>query len=139
LKQTPFSIRIQLMKNRYILFATLVLVSFALSPTAKAVIPPPDGGYPNQNTAEGEDALFSLTTGEANTAVGHQALYDNTTGDFNTATGNGALSANTTGSFNTATGIGALLSNTTGERNTATGDNALSHEPEDQHDQKEEP
>ena len=32
--------------------------------TARAVVPPPDGGYPNGNTAEGEDALFSLTTGD---------------------------------------------------------------------------
>jgi hypothetical protein len=41
----------------------LALTSFALSPWARAVDPAPDGGYPNGNTAEGEDALFSLTTG----------------------------------------------------------------------------
>jgi hypothetical protein len=34
---------------------------FALIPAAMAVDPPPDGGYPNNNTAEGEDALFNLT------------------------------------------------------------------------------
>ena len=28
---------------------------------AQAVSPPPDGGYPGQNTAEGEKALFSLS------------------------------------------------------------------------------
>src|SRR5437773_41893 len=42
----------------------------ALSPTALAVTPAPDGGYPNQNTAEGDDALFSLTSGVNNTAIG---------------------------------------------------------------------
>ena len=69
--------------------AILVAVAcFGLSPMAQALLPPPppDGGYPNQNTAEGEDALFSLTTGGFNTAIGSQALYNNTTGNFNTAT-----------------------------------------------------
>ena len=33
-----------------------------LSPPARAVIPAPDGGYPNQNTAEGEDAVLSRNT-----------------------------------------------------------------------------
>ena len=37
------------------------------------------------NTAEGTDALFSLTTGSDNTANGFQALYSNTTGNSNTA------------------------------------------------------
>ena len=30
---------------------------------ARAVTPEPDGGYPGFNTAEGDNALFSLTTG----------------------------------------------------------------------------
>ncbi len=34
----------------------------ALAPIAFAVDPPPDGGYPNENTAEGENALFSFNT-----------------------------------------------------------------------------
>jgi hypothetical protein len=58
----------------------LTLGCFALSPQARAVDPPPDGDYPNQNTAEGEDALFSLTAGASNTAMGYHALHDNTTG-----------------------------------------------------------
>ncbi len=49
----------------------VALISFWLSPTAQAVDPPPDGGYPNFNTAEGEDALFRLTTGFSNTAIGY--------------------------------------------------------------------
>ena len=41
----------------------------------QAVSPAPDGGYPNGNTAEGLNALFSLTTGALNTALGGAALY----------------------------------------------------------------
>src|SRR5213076_79429 len=43
-----------------------VLACLALSPTVRAVDPAPDGGYPNDNTAEGDSALFSLTTGASN-------------------------------------------------------------------------
>ena len=104
----------------------LVLAAFALSPTAQAQLsPPPDGGYAGDNTAEGSDALFSLTTGTENTAIGFDALFSNTTGNSNTATGSIALSSNTTGVRNTANGFAALNSNTTGERNTATGRAAL--------------
>jgi trimeric autotransporter adhesin len=103
----------------------LVLVCFALSPTARAVTPAPDGGYPGANTAEGQDALFSLTTGSFNTATGFNALYLNTTGHDNTATGFQALFSNTTGGSNTANGLNALYSNTTGSQNTANGRSAL--------------
>src|SRR5712692_10559542 len=82
----------------------LMLVWFALSPTARAVTPAPDGGYPNANTAEGDFALDSLTTGCDNTAIGLAALAYNTTVLCNTATGFNALADNTTGSENTATG-----------------------------------
>jgi hypothetical protein len=104
---------------------TLALACFALSPTAQAVSPAPDGGYPNANTAEGEDALFSLTSGIQNTALGSRALYSDTTGDNNTAVGRDALLINTTGTYNTATGVAALASNTTGNSNTAIGLNAM--------------
>jgi len=112
---------------RYGLFLIpLVFAAFAFSPTAQAQLsPPPDGGYPNDTTAEGTDALFSLTTGTDNTAIGFDALYSNTTGDSNTATGSQALLSNTTGVRNTADGFAALQTNTTGERNTATGRAAL--------------
>jgi hypothetical protein len=103
----------------------LVLVCFALSPTARAVDPPPDGGYPNFNTAEGTDALLNLTTGFNNTAVGFDALFSNTSGDDNTAVGSQALDHNTTGFSNTAIGFLALNSNTTGILNTAVGLQAL--------------
>lgn len=89
------------------------------------------GGYAGGNTAEGQNALFSLTTGGYNTAVGFFSLGSNTVGRFNTAIGAGTLLANVgnpssiDGSENTATGAGALLSNTTGTENTATGAFAL--------------
>jgi|SRR5437867_7926168 len=89
------------------LLIALTLGCFAFSPTARAVTPAPDGGYTGFNTAEGEDALFSLTTGTSNTAVGYHALYHNTEGDFNIAIGGNALLENT-GSFNIAIGDGAL-------------------------------
>jgi hypothetical protein len=93
-------------------------------PEAKAVSPAPDGGYPGGNTAEGQNALFSLTTGTYNTAVGLFSLLSNVDGDFNTAIGAGTLLTNTANN-NTATGAGALLSNTNGTGNTANGAFAL--------------
>jgi len=68
-------------------FLLIALACFALSPTARAVTPPPDGGYSNNNTAEGQSALFALTTGSDNTAIGFGALIDTTTGSNNTAVG----------------------------------------------------
>jgi hypothetical protein len=112
--------------RRFLLIAsTAALACFGLSSPARAVSPPPDGGYANQNTAEGEDALLDLTSGAYNTAIGFDALLSNTSGTFNTATGADALESNTTGVNNTATGTGALSGNTTGGNNTANGDNAL--------------
>jgi Chaperone of endosialidase len=96
------------------------LACFALLPKVEAVVPPPDGGYPGGNTAEGQDALLSLTTGGYNTAVGFLSLSTDTTSGSNTAIGAGALFANTSDA-NTATGAGALLLNSTGFQNTATG------------------
>jgi len=134
MKKNPMKTKTPLTTNsmnrsrlRYgLLLIPLLLAAFTLSPTAQAQLsPPPDGGYAGDNTAEGTDALFSLTTGTENTAVGFDALTSNTTGDSNTATGSIALGSNTTGVRNTANGFAALNSNTTGERNTATGRAAL--------------
>jgi hypothetical protein len=75
----------------------LALACFGLSPMAQAVSPPPDGGYPNNNTAEGDYALFNLTYGVANTANGYEALFSNTTGTKNSANGDRALLSYTTG------------------------------------------
>lgn len=79
------------------------------------------------NTALGNYALRSNTTGANNTANGVQALYSNTTGYYNTANGVKALFSNTTGDFNTANGVGALYFNTTGYDNTAIGYTALTY------------
>jgi hypothetical protein len=124
-----------------VILITLTLLGFGLLPKTQAVIPPPDGGYPGGNTAEGQNALLSRTIGGFNTAVGWFSLETLTTGSFNTgvgagtlvlnsgdqntATGAGALLLNTTGSFNTANGVTALESNTTGFFNTAIGAGAL--------------
>ena len=106
--------------------ATLILlVSMLWTTPAFPVSPPPDGGYPNENTAEGENALFSLTTGEHNTAVGFEALYSSDIGTLNTAIGYQALRQNTYGYLNTATGLSALFNNIGGTGNTATGASAL--------------
>jgi Chaperone of endosialidase len=116
--------------STFILIA-LVLDSFVLSQRLRAVSPAPDGGYPGGNTAEGQAALLSLSTGGFNTAVGFLSLRSNTEGQFNTAIGAGALFANVgdpstvQGIENTATGAGTLLSNTTGRQNTANGAFAL--------------
>jgi hypothetical protein len=125
----------------HLLPGILVLAAFALFSEADAVNPPPDGGYPNFTTAEGESALLGLTTGAGNTAVGSFSLESLTTGSFNTAVGAGtllsnngdsntaigtaALLANTDGDSNTAVGVDALLNNTGGDANTATGAEAL--------------
>jgi len=125
-----------------------ILISLALicllAPMAQAVTPAPDGGYPWDNTAEGDQALFnlipsasgygntavgraaliSLTSNAYNTAVGFVALRDNN-GYGNTAIGAAALQDNTTGSDNTASGFQALYLNTTGVNNTANGASAL--------------
>jgi hypothetical protein len=107
-----------------LLCVSLLLDCLALLPTAQAVVPAPDGGYPGGNTAEGQNALLSLTSGTYNTAVGFLSLTSTTTNNFNTALGAGTLLANTTDE-NTATGAGALFSNTTGFQNTANGTFAL--------------
>jgi hypothetical protein len=140
----------QIMKNRNTIFTTILLVCFRFLPGAQAVVPPPDGGYPGFNTAEGQNPLFNLTTGVGNTAVGWFSLWSDTDGSYNTAVGAGtllfnvgnqstnegaqntaigtaALLFNTTGSANTATGVTALLNNSEGSGNTANGWGALSH------------
>ncbi len=132
--------------GRGFLLIALALAWFAVPPAARAVTPAPDGGYPGQNTAEGEDALFSNTTGANNTALGFNALHSlatgsqfpaseatavgslglfNDTSGYNTAFGFSALYSNTDGFFNVAIGRNAMRDHTTGDHNTATGGAAL--------------
>ena len=77
------------------------------------------------NTGVGVAALTSDNSGGGNTAVGWAALRTNTTGDDNTAVGAQALYTSSTGNFNTAVGAVALESDTIGVQNTATGAYAL--------------
>ena len=117
--------KLQPMKIKSLVIITVLVFGFIAFPLkVHAVSPPPDGGYPGGNTAEGQKALLSLTTGGFNTAVGFLSLESDTTGQLNTAVGAGTLLANT-GDSNTATGAGALLSNTAGTENTANGAFAL--------------
>ena len=113
-------------KQKAILIAILpVLACFAFLPRAQGQLsPPPDGCFPNFTTAEGCDALSSLTTGAGNTGLGWRSLFLDTTGSFNTGVGGGALSLNNADS-NTAVGAAALLLNTTGTQNTAVGTDTL--------------
>ena len=102
----------------------VLIVCLASVQNAQALSPPPDGGYPGGNTAEGQDALLHLTTGVQNTAVGFLSLKSDTAGSYNTAIGSGTLRANRADG-NTATGTFALLNNTYGRLNTANGALAL--------------
>jgi uncharacterized coiled-coil protein SlyX len=103
----------------------------------------PNIALPGFNTADGDHALFSVSTGSANSAFGWYSLFSNTDGSFNTGVGAGtllsntannntavggaALLFNTTASNNTAVGVVALENNTTGGNNTANGAFALSN------------
>ena len=127
--------------NTFSLVLFALLTYFAPTLGVEAVLPPPDGDYPGGNTAEGKEALLSLTDGTYNTAVGFFSLRANRSGNFNTAIGAGALLDNraeentaigaaallhtTSGSLNTATGSGALFGNFVGTNNTANGFQAL--------------
>jgi len=113
------------MQNRHIIFGA-ILSTLAFLPGVQAVLPPPDGCYSNFTTAQGCNALNSLTTGAANTGVGWYSLFSNTIADGNTGVGAGTLALNQANN-NTAVGGGALFLNTTGELNTAVGANALVH------------
>lgn len=108
------------MKPRNLILTSTLIICVGLLPKVDAVNPPPDGGYPGGNTAEGANALLSLTTGLYNTAVGIYSVLSVTDGNFCTGVGAGSLLLNTADE-NTATGAGALLSNIGGSSNTATG------------------
>src|SRR5437867_6171585 len=109
------------MKNRNtIVIAILsVLACFALLPQTRA-----DDPVPPSNTADGQGALGSLTTGLYNSAFGFLSVLSLSDASFDTGMGAGALLVDTAGA-NTAVGAGALFSNTTGADNNAFGTFAM--------------
>jgi hypothetical protein len=103
------------------LVAALVLPSVAF-----AVQPPPGGGYPNDVTALGDEALAQDNPGADNTGIGFEALQSVTTsGVENTAVGSHALTSTTSGGANVAIGFYSLFNDTTGNFNIAVGYNSL--------------
>ena len=77
------------------------------------------------NTGIGWRAMrLTNTSGVNNTAIGNQTMYSNSSGVNNNAFGVNTLYSNTTGSYNTAMGRNALYGNTTGLYNIAIGANA---------------
>jgi hypothetical protein len=130
-----------IMKIIYLAIALFAFACFVLSPQAQAVSPPPDGGYPGFNTAEGQDALGSVTTAlRTRHLAGGRSLPTPTPTSIppsgrersssnnratNTAVGAAALFFNSDGTDNTAVGAAALLNNVDGSDNNAAGRNAL--------------
>src|SRR6266576_2467812 len=116
------------MKIRKIIFTTALsaLVCFGLCQQVQSATdtPDPGGSLPTSNTADGQGALGSLTTGLYNSAFGFLTVLSVSDGNFDTGVGAGALLVDTAGS-NTAVGAGALLNNTTGSDNNAVGAFAL--------------
>src|SRR5262249_54725561 len=117
------------MKSRKVMFTTglSVVVSFAFcqqmqgaTDTAK----PSDDVVPVSNTADGQGALGSITTGLYNTAFGFLSVLSLTDQSFDTGVGAGALLLDT-GGTNTAVGAGALLNNKIATDNNAFGTFAL--------------
>ncbi len=76
------------------------------------------------NTAYGFSSMASITTGGANTAVGVNTMRLNTTGSFNAAFGDRSLDVNTSGGLNAGFGRYTLGFNTTGSSNAALGHTA---------------
>jgi len=117
----------EVMKNRNIILTTILsaFVCFALCQKVQSATDTPDPGpLAVSNTADGQLALASLTTGIYNAAFGTYSLLSLTDGKFCTGVGGATLLLNTADE-NTAVGAGALLSNSDGPNNTAIGAFAL--------------
>ena len=78
-----------------------------------------------QNTALGMDALGTSTTGSNNVAIGDLSLFNISTGSGNVAIGHSSQTSTTTGSFNTTIGAYSGLSSPTLTNATAIGANAV--------------
>ncbi len=112
-------------QSSYILPSILVAICLGVVSAARAVEPPPDGGYPNAVTAEGEDALLANTTGSAHTAFGFHALHSVVGDTSSTAVGSMTI-INTDGDLSASDAIGfqALRDHVLGPRAVAIGFNA---------------
>jgi hypothetical protein len=112
--------------RRGFLLIPLMLVCFALSPQTQAITQPntPDpGAKPVSDTADGSNALLSITSGIHNSGFGFDALLSNSTANFSTAVGSAALLVSNAPE-NVGVGCGALLLNVA-PNNTAVGTFAL--------------
>src|SRR5881227_396936 len=115
------------MKIRKVIFTTALsaLVCFGLCQQVQSATDTPDpGSLPTSNTADGQGALGSLTTGLYNSAFGFLSVLSLSDANFDTGVGAGALLVDN-GGENTAVGAGALLNNTIAGTNTAVGAFAL--------------
>ena len=102
------------------------LVCSGLCPQVQSATdtPDPGGSLHTSNTADGQGALGSLTTGLYNSAFGFLSVLSLSDANFDTGIGAGALLLDN-GGTNTAVGAGALLTNSTGSDNNAVGAFAL--------------
>jgi hypothetical protein len=135
----------QLPRSRHallIVWSVASLTCLALLPARASLIPPPDGGYANANTAEGTAALIDLNLNSSsdNTAMGDSVMSlasvvtGNTAmgsatmefcdGDYNVGIGASAL-FQVSGDNNTAVGSFALGIDISGQDNTAVGEGAV--------------
>jgi Chaperone of endosialidase len=112
------------MKNRNTILIPILsaLACFALCQQMQSAIQ--DDPVPVTNTADGQNALLSITSGLYNSAFGFDALLVLSDASFDTGFGAGALLLDN-GGENTAVGTAALLSNTDGSDNNAVGAFAL--------------
>src|SRR5438552_19029624 len=109
------------MKIRKMIFTTALsaFVCFGLCQQVQSATDTPDpGAKPVSNTADGQGALGSLTTGLYNSAFGFLSVLSLSDANFDTGIGAGALLLDN-GGENTAGGAGGLFSNTTASDNTA--------------------
>ena len=90
---------IQFKQAQKLLLIPLMLTCFELLPQAQA----------QTNTAYGNGALVSLTSGVWNSGFGFEALNHDTAGSNNTATGLRSLFSDTNGSYNSANGVYEFL------------------------------
>ncbi len=127
-KRQPRMLPGSIMKTGSIITLLCALLFLALLPKVQGAS---ESALPGFNTADGDHALFSNSTGIGNSAFGWYSLKANTDGALNTGVGAGTLALNIgnqstgEGTQNTAVGAVALLLNSKGQQNTAVGASAL--------------